>query len=84
MEVVNVDRLSLKKVKIEGNVIGKFGTFEIEQLFINDSKDVLEVEYTFPIIETATVVGFEVDVGEEHLKGICKEKTKAKNKRRIF
>lgn len=78
MEVVNVDRLSLKKVKIEGNVIGKFGTFEIEQLFINDSKDVLEVEYTFPIIETATVVGFEVDVGEEYLKGVCKEKTKAK------
>ena len=32
--------LALKKVNISGNVIGKFGTFEIEQTFVNNTKKV--------------------------------------------
>lgn len=78
MELVDLRELSLKKVKINGNIIGKFGTFEIEQLFKNDTKDILEVEYTFPIVETATVVGFEINVGDKVLKGKCKERGEAK------
>ncbi len=54
MEIVDLKELALKKVKINGNVIGKFGTFEIEQTFKNNTKNVLEVGYTFPIVETAT------------------------------
>lgn len=78
MKVVDLRELALKKVKITGNVIGKFGTFEIEQVYKNNTKDVLEVGYTFPIVETATVVGFEINVGDRVLKGKCKEKGKAK------
>lgn len=78
MEVVDLRELALKKVKITGNVIGKFGTFEIEQVYKNNTKDVLEVGYTFPIVETATVVGFEINVGDKVLKGKCKEKGEAK------
>lgn len=78
MNVVDLRELALKKVKITGNVIGKFGTFEIEQIYKNNTKDVLEVGYTFPIIETATVVGFEINVGDKVLKGKCKEKEEAK------
>lgn len=70
--------LALKKVNISGDVIGKFGTFEIEQTFVNNTKKVLEVGYTFPIVETATVVGFEVIVGDKVMKGQCKEKAEAK------
>lgn len=70
--------LALKKVNISGNVIGKFGTYEIEQTFVNNTKKVLEVGYTFPITETATVVGFEVIVGDKVMKGQCKEKAEAK------
>lgn len=78
MNVVDLRELALKKVKITGDVIGKFGVFEIEQLYKNNTKDVLEVGYTFPIVETATVVGFEINVGDKILKGKCKEKGEAK------
>lgn len=78
MKVVDLRELALKKVKITGNVIGKFGTFEIEQVYKNNTKDILEVGYTFPIVETATVVGFEINVGDKVLKGKCKEKGEAK------
>lgn len=78
MKVVDLRELALKKVKITGDVIGKFGTFEIEQVYKNNTKDVLEVGYTFPIVETATVVGFEINVGDRVLKGKCKEKREAK------
>lgn len=78
MEVEDLSKLALQKVKITGDVVGKFGSFEIEQVYKNDTRNVLEVDYTFPIIETATIVGFEIIVGEKHLKGKCKEKEKAK------
>ena len=78
MKSVDLRELALKKVKITGNVIGKFGSFEIEQVYKNNTKDVLEVGYTFPIAETATVVGFEINVGDKVLKGKCKEKGEAK------
>ena len=78
MKITDLRELALKKVKITGNVIGKFGTFEIEQVYKNNTKDVLEVGYTFPIAETATVVGFEINVGDKVLKGKCKEKGEAK------
>ena len=78
MRIIDLKELALKKVKINGDVIGKFGTFEIEQTFINNTKEVLEVGYTFPIVETATIVGFEVDIGDKVLKGKCKEKGEAK------
>ena len=78
MEMVDLRELALKKVQITGNVIGKFGTFEIEQTYKNNQKKVLEVGYTFPIVETATVVGFEINVGDKVLKGQCKETSEAK------
>lgn len=78
MNIVDLRELALKKVKITGNVIGKFGSFEIEQVYKNNTKDVLEVGYTFPIVETATVIGFEINIGDKILKGKCKEKGKAK------
>ncbi len=78
MKQADLRELALQKVKITGDVIGKFGTFEIEQTYLNNTKDVLEVGYTFPIVETATVVGFEIHVGDKVLKGVCKEKEEAK------
>lgn len=78
MKNCDCKELALKKVRINGDVIGKFGTFEIEQTFQNNTKDVLNVGYTFPIVETATVVGFEINIGDKVLKGQCKETKKAK------
>ena len=78
MEIKDIRELALKKVKITGNVIGKFGTFEIEQTYKNNTKEILEVGYTFPMVETATVIGFEVNVGDKILKGKCMEKQAAR------
>ena len=47
-------------------------------MYKNNTKEVLEVGYTFPIVETATVVGFEIKAGDKILKGKCKEKGGAK------
>ena len=69
--------LALKKVSIEGNVLGKFGMFEINQTFKNDTNQTLEVDYTFPIIATAAIVDFEAQINEKVLKGVCKEKEEA-------
>lgn len=77
MKIVDCKELALKKVSFLGDVVGKFGTFEIEQVFVNETNDVLEVNYTFPIVETATVTGFEVCVGDNVIKGVCKEKNEA-------
>ena len=78
MKLVDLKELTLKKIKIAGKVIGKFGTFEIEQVYKNELNEVLEVGYTFPIADSATVVGFEIDVGDKILKGVCKENETAK------
>ena len=78
MESIDLKELVLKKVKINGNIIGKFGVFEIEQTYKNNTRNILEVSYTFPIVETATVVGFEINVANKVLKGKCKEKEEAK------
>ena len=78
MESIDLKELVLKKVKINGNIIGKFGVFEIEQTYKNNTRNILEVSYTFPIVETATVVGFEINVANKVLKGKCKEKGEAK------
>ncbi len=77
-EVPDFYELSLKKVNISGNIIGKFGNFTIEQTFINNKTKPLEVNYTFPITETAVVTGFTVKVGEKVIHGICKEKEAAR------
>ncbi len=65
MEGKKLNGLSLKKVNIKGNILGKFGTFEVEQIFKNNTKNALEVKYTFPIVETATVVRFEANIGKK-------------------
>ena len=78
MRLVDLKELTLKKIKVAGNVIGKFGTFEIEQVYKNELNEVLEVGYTFPIADSATVVCFEIDVGDKILKGVCKENETAK------
>lgn len=77
-KMTDCKELALKKIKITGNVVGKFGTFEIEQKFVNNTKKTLEVGYTFPIVESATVTGFEILVGDKLLKGVCKETKSAK------
>jgi len=78
MKKFDCNQLALQKVKINGNITGKFGTFDIEQTFKNDTKNVLEVGYTFPVVDSATVTGFTIYIGDKILEGKCKETAKAK------
>ena len=74
----NLEQLSLKKIDIQGNVIGKFSTFGILQEYTNDTEAVLEVTYTFPISATATVTGFTAQIGDKIIKGKVKAKEEAR------
>lgn len=78
MDIYNCNDLALKKVEIDGEVIGKFGIFEISQTYVNDTRETLEVTYTFPLSSTGTVIGFEVEVGKNVFHGVCKEQQEAK------
>ncbi|MDR0704419.1 MAG: VWA domain-containing protein [Planctomycetaceae bacterium] len=72
------EKLSLQKIDVTGNVLGKFSTFSIQQEYANNTDAVLEVTYTFPISATATVTGFTAVVGKKMIKGKVKEKEEAK------
>ena len=74
----DLDKLSLKKIDVQGNVIGKFSTFSIHQEYTNETEAVLEVTYTFPISATATVTGFTAQIGDKIIKGKVKEKEEAR------
>jgi len=74
----NIEKLSLKKIDVTGNVIGKFSSFTIHQEYRNDTNVLLEVTYTFPISSTATITGFTAQIGEKIIKGKVKEKEEAK------
>ncbi|MDR2970679.1 MAG: VWA domain-containing protein [Bacteroidales bacterium] len=75
--MTHFEQLSLKKINVIGNVIGKFSSFCIQQEYRNDTDAVLEVTYTFPISATATVTGFTAKIGEKIIKGRVEEKEKA-------
>ncbi|MDR2652707.1 MAG: VWA domain-containing protein [Prevotellaceae bacterium] len=72
------EKLSLQKIDVTGNVLGKFSTFHIQQEYANHTDTVLELTYTFPISASATVTGFTATIGEKIIKGKVKEKEEAK------
>ena len=74
----SLEKLSLQKIDVTGNVIGKFSTFRILQEYTNATDSVLEVIYTFPVSATATVTGFTAQVGEKIIKGKVREKEEAR------
>ena len=73
----DLEKLSLQKIDVQGNVIGKFSMFSILQEYTNKTDAVLEVTYTFPISATATVTGFTAQIGEKIIKGKVKPKEEA-------
>ena len=77
MKSIDCNELALKEVNIKGDVLGKFSLFEIEQVYCNNSKEVLEVGYTFPIIDTATITGFKVEINDNVIIGKTMDKEKA-------
>ena len=72
------ESLTLKGVKITGEVLGRFGIYTVSQNYDNESGKTLEVFYTFPLSRTASVYDFVAKIGDKVIRGIVKEKSQAK------
>ncbi|MEM6583586.1 MAG: marine proteobacterial sortase target protein [Pseudomonadota bacterium] len=64
------------KVKID--ISGMIATVAVEQTFRNDSEQVLEGVYAFPLPETAAVRYMEMHVGERRIVGKIRERAEAR------
>ncbi len=69
--------IPLQSVKITGDVFASFARIVITQFYQNTSSDNLEAIYTFPIPDTAAVLGFTARTGERTIRSIIKEKEEA-------
>ncbi len=67
-------------LKAHTTVISTSSRTVLSQTFVNPSSttDVNECRYVFPLYDGVSVVGFTCQIGSRIIKGIVKEKTKAK------
>jgi uncharacterized protein YegL len=70
--------LPVSAIKIKAAIDGQIATVRVEHLFRNESDDVLEGTYYFPIPEGATLLEFAVYDGDERRVGRVKEKEEAR------
>jgi uncharacterized protein YegL len=70
--------LPVSAIKIKLGIDGQIATVRVEHLFRNESDDVLEGTYYFPIPEGATLLEFAVYDGDERRVGRVKEKEEAR------
>lgn len=73
----NVVKIPLRHVDISGNVIGLFGEFTLRQVYENTTSDGIEILYTFPLSDTASVTAFQAIIGEKTVIGEIQESDKA-------
>lgn len=66
-------------LKARTTIISTASTPLLSQTFVNSSStDIKECTYVFPLFDGVSVVGFTCQVGSRTIKGIVKEKAKAK------
>src|ERR1044071_6945819 len=70
--------LPVSAIKIKACLEGQVATVKVEHLFRNDTDDVLEGTYYFPVPEGATLLEFAVYDGDERRVGRVKEKDEAR------
>jgi len=58
----------LRQVDLQGRVDGILFDWRLRQTYCNDSADVLEVVYTFPLQPAATLLGFAAEIGGRRLE----------------
>lgn len=67
----------LKGVKIRGNICGFHGEFQVSQTYQNDTSSNIEIIYTFPLPDKATVTDFYARAGERRITSQVWEREKA-------
>lgn len=70
--------LLLKETKVYLEVTGTVLYADVEQLFFNDTGETVEVQYTFPISDKATVTGMTMILGDHIVTSVVQEKKSAK------
>lgn len=75
---VEGEDLILERVKAHGRVTGRMLDMTLEQGFRNPSDTNVEVVYTFPLPWRAVLLGLEVELNGETLKGLVKASEQAR------
>ena len=70
--------LPVSAIKIRAAIDGQIATVKVEHLFRNESDDVLEGTYYYPVPEGAILLEFAVYDGDERRVGRVKEKQEAR------
>jgi Ca-activated chloride channel homolog len=70
--------LILEGVKAQGRVTGRMLDMTLEQRFRNPAAENVEVVYTFPLPWRAVLLGLEVELNGETLKGLVKAREQAR------
>lgn len=70
--------LPLASTTINGKVRGPMATVEVHQVFRNDTSEVLEATYLFPLSHNASVYHMEFRIGDRTVTAVIKEKEEAR------
>jgi Ca-activated chloride channel family protein len=68
-----INNAILKEITISGNMIGGIFQNEIEQVYINNGEGNVELIYTFPMPENASISGFSAVTGSGRYIGVVRE-----------
>ncbi|AYV76628.1 MAG: hypothetical protein Terrestrivirus10_12 [Terrestrivirus sp.] len=71
-------QLVLKKVIISPELLENFGTVNVEQIYTNNTTELLEVKYVFPLTENDTITSLSFTVDDQEIVGILKEQGTAR------
>ena len=79
LDRVKKAQLVLKGVTVNVDLLECFGRTTVEQLYENDTHDLLEVDYLFPLTKDDSITGFAINIdGDRTLKGVLKNRHVAK------
>lgn len=69
--------IPLKRVNITGEITGLHAELSVEQLYLNEQNQDLEIIYTFPIPDQAVVSMFSAQIGDRTITGEIRGKEEA-------
>ena len=71
------EQVPLQAVSARGRLDGLLLELGIEQRYHNDSRSPIEAVFTFPLPLTATLLGFDLVLGERRLKAVAAPRAQA-------
>ena len=74
----DVSSLPLEHTRVDGQITGPVAVVTVEQRFSNPFKEVIELEYLFPLPEKAAVVDYIIHIGERTIRAKIEEKETAR------